>query len=52
MLDRKRPKRKPQTRALLAFGLFFVDIRFLLVSLKHEKFHIPVKLFLGFPKSG
>ena len=30
---------------------FFVDIGFFVVSLTHEKFHIPVKLFLGFPKS-
>ena len=45
MLDRKRPR-------ALSFFLFFADIGFLLVSLKHEKFHIPVKLRLGFPKSG
>ena len=51
MVDRKWPKRKPQTEAL-AFCLVLVDIRFLLASLKHEKFHIPVKLFLGFPKNG
>ena len=44
MVDRKRMKRKPQTRAL-AFRLVFVDIRFLLVSLKHEKFHYLVKLY-------
>ena len=44
MVDCKQTKRKPQTRAL-AFRLVFVDIRFLLVSLKHEKFHIPVKLY-------
>ena len=36
----------------ISIFLFFADIGFLLVSLKHEKFHIPVKLFLGFPKSG
>ena len=46
-VNRKWTKRKPQTRAL-AFCLVFVDIRFLLVSLKHEKFHIPVKLYLCF----
>ena len=51
MVDRKRTKRKPQTRAL-TFRLVFVDIRFLLVLLKHKKFHIPVKtMLLGFPKS-
>ena len=44
MVDRKRTKRKPETRAL-AFRLAFVDIRFLLLSLKHEKFHFPVKLY-------
>ena len=49
MTDRKRPKRKPQSRAL-AF-LFFADIGFLLVSIKHEKFHILVKLLLGFQKA-
>ena len=33
--------------------VFFVYIGFLLVSRKHEKFTFPpVKLFLGFPKSG
>ena len=36
MVDRTRTKRKPQTRAL-AFRLVFVDIRFLLVSLKQKK---------------
>ena len=43
MLDRKRAKRKPQTQAL-SFCLFLVDIGFLFVLLKHEKFpefHIP-----------
>ena len=49
MVDRKRPKCKPQTPAL-AFCLVFVDIKFLPVSLKYEKFHVPVKLFLGFQK--
>ena len=42
-----RAKCKPQTQAL-SFCLFFVDIGFLLVLLKHEKFpefHIPVKPF-------
>ena len=36
----------------LPFCLFFVNIRFLHASLKHIKNHIPVKLCLGFPKSG
>lgn len=31
--------------------LVFVDIGFILVSLKHKYFRIPVKPFLGFPKS-
>ena len=35
----------------ISICLVLVDIRFLLVSLKHEKFHIPVKQFLGFPKN-
>ena len=43
MLDRKRPKRKPQSDTGISIFLFFADI---------EEFHIPVKLRLGFPKSG
>ena len=34
LVDHKRPKSKLQTR-ILAFCGFFVDIRFLLVLLKH-----------------
>ena len=29
----------------ISISLVFVDLRFLLVSLKHEKFHFPVKLY-------
>ena len=45
MLDHKRPKRKPQSDTGISIVLFFADIGFLLVSLKHEKFHIPVNYF-------
>ena len=48
MLDGKRPKRKPQSDTGISIFLFFADIE----EFHIPEFHIPVKLRLGFPKSG